>query len=203
MPADRKPAHVDPRSPFVLDTRELGRRPGSMRPVRRELAAPDGWSLELVAVSPGAPVELDLRLEAVVEGVLVTGVVRAPVTAECGRCLSPTGDELEGDIQELFAYAPEQQQDGDDPLPALDGDFLDLEPVLRDAVVLSLPLNPVCEPDCSGLCAGCGERLAALPAGHSHDVTDPRWATLADLVPLAGATASRPTPTDPTDPEES
>ena len=121
MPS-RSATSVDPRSPFVLDTRELGRRPGSMRRVQRTAAAPSEWALELVRVPEGADVELDLRLEAVMEGVLVSGSVRAPLAAECGRCLEPVETVLEADVQELFAYDP---ADADDDVSALTEDEAD------------------------------------------------------------------------------
>jgi uncharacterized protein len=178
MSASRSAAHLDPRAPLVLDTRELGRRAGSMRPVRRTVPAPAGWELELVSVPAGSDVRLDLRLEAVMDGVLVSGAVEAPVQAECGRCLEPVSEQVQVDVQELFAYEPDP---GGDDIPLLVGDFLDLEPVVRDAVVLALPLNPVCRDECPGLCAGCGELLATLPVGHGHDETDSRWAALASL----------------------
>jgi uncharacterized protein len=177
MPA-RPPAHIDPRSPFVLDTRELGRRPGSMREFRRELAAPQGWGIELVRVPVGASVEIDLRLESVVEGVLVSAELHAPLAAECGRCLEPVSQRLDVPVAELFVYEPTAE---DDEVPVLDGDFVDLEPVLRDAVVLALPLNPVCADDCAGLCARCGARLAEVEPNHAHDERDSRWAALASL----------------------
>jgi uncharacterized protein len=196
----RPTAHVDPRSPYVLDTRELGRRPGSMLEFRREVPAPDDWGLELVKVPSGTPVELDLRLESVVDGVLVTAEVHAPLTAECGRCLEPVETVLDVPVTELFVYDAEPD---DDEVPALDGDFVDLEAVLRDAVVLALPLNPVCSEDCSGLCVGCGERLDDLEPGHSHDVVDPRWAALSGLNPAtldtttpSSATMDAPDPAD-------
>jgi uncharacterized protein len=150
-----------------------------MRRVSRQIEAPAGWVLELVGVPAGAPVSLDLRLESVMDGVLVSGTVHAPVTAECGRCLEPLSEPLEVDVQELFAYT---QPEDDAEAPTLDGDLLDLEGLLRDAVVLGLPLNPVCDDDCPGLCAGCGERLADVPADHAHDTVDPRWAALGSVV---------------------
>jgi uncharacterized protein len=183
----RHATRLDPRAPLVLDTRELGRRPGSMRPVRRAVPAPAGWGLELVQVRAGTDIDLDLRLEAVMDGVLVSGVIRAEVTAECGRCLTPVNDLVEADVQELFAYSPDE---GDDEMPTLDGDFIDLEPLARDALLLNLPLNPLCDDDCAGLCVGCGERVADLDPNHSHDQTDPRWAALAELKPDTNETGS-------------
>jgi uncharacterized protein len=174
----RSPAHIDPRSSFAVDTRELGRRAGSMIELRREIKAPGDWELELVSVPAGAPVELALRLESVVDGVLVSVELHAPVAAECGRCLDPVTDELDVSLAELFVYEPDPD---DDEVPVLDGDYLDLEPVLRDAVVLALPLNPICDESCLGLCPVCGERVEDLDPDHSHDAIDPRWAVLAPL----------------------
>ena len=154
-----------------------------MRHVRRTLDAPADWALELVRVPAGAEVELDLRLESVMEGVLVTGTAGAPLTAECGRCLEPLTDRLTVDVQELFGYEPAPD---DAEAPTLDGDLIDLTELLRDAVVLALPLNPVCADDCAGLCPGCGGKLADLPPDHVHDILDPRWAALDAL------TADRP-----------
>ncbi|HVS67400.1 MAG TPA: YceD family protein [Mycobacteriales bacterium] len=166
------------RSPFVYDTRELGRRPGSMREHRIEAAAPEGWGLDLVKVPPGTPVVIDARFESVMDGVLVTAEVEVPVSAECGRCLDPLEIQLVAPIQELYAYEPDP---ADDEAPTVSGDTLDLEPVVRDAVMLALPLNPLCDPDCLGLCAGCGARLADVEPDHTHDEVDPRWAALALL----------------------
>ena len=169
---------LDPRAPLVLDTRELGRRPGSMRAVQRTIEAPGDWHLELVRVPAGSPVRLDLRLESVMDGVLVSGTVEVTVSAECGRCLDPVSDQLDVEIQELFAYEPAS---ADDEQPLLTGDFIDLEPLVRDAVVLGLPLNPVCDEDCQGLCTDCGARLADVEPDHAHDEIDPRWAALSQL----------------------
>jgi uncharacterized protein len=175
---------LDPRDPLVLDTRELGRRPGSMRTVQLSAPAPEGLGIvDLIGVPVGAALELDLRLESVMEGVLVSGTVTAPVSGECGRCLAPVGDTLTVPVQELFVY-PEASTDHDqeDEVAQLQGDFLDLAPTLRDAVVLALPLTPLCREDCQGLCATCGERLDDLPADHTHDTTDARWGALAGLL---------------------
>lgn len=194
MPQNRTSApRLDPRKPLVLDTRELGRRPGSMREVRRQVPAPEALGVDLIRVPLGSDVELDLRLESVVEGVLVSGTAQVPLSGECGRCLEALSDELVVDLQELFAYA-ESDTAGDEETARMEGDLLDLEPLLRDAVVLALPLTPLCRKDCAGLCVDCGGRLDDLPADHAHDAPDPRWAGLAGLLdPATGQTAA---PTD-------
>ena len=161
--------------------------------------------LELVSVPEGADVELDLRFEAVTEGVLVTGTATAPVTGECARCLAPLTSTVTASFRELYLYADkhdkhdkhdrhdrhdrhdkhdrqDRQDDSgeqDDEEFYLDGDLLDLEPVLRDAVVLALPMSPLCREDCPGLCVECGVPLAEAGPGHRHeDAPDPRWAGL-------------------------
>ncbi|AEW96766.1 MULTISPECIES: YceD family protein [Streptomycetaceae] len=184
-------ARLDHRDPLVLDTRELGRRPGAMKRIARTVPAPaDLGVADVIGVPASAEIELDLRLESVMEGVLVTGTARAPVTGECVRCLEPIERELETDFQELFSYpdagegfgghADEADGDEEEELLQVEDDLIGLEPVLRDAVVLELPLQPVCREDCPGLCADCGARLADDP-GHHHDATDIRWAALQGL----------------------
>jgi uncharacterized protein len=179
---------LDPRAPLVLDTRELGRRPGSQREVELTVPAPAQLGIEVLSVPEGSPVELDLRLEAVMEGVLLTGTATATLEGECVRCLEPIEDEILARLQELYVY-PDQHakatehhdRDLDDETSLLEDDLLDLEPLLRDAVVLALPFQPLCMDDCPGLCTECGARLADDP-GHSHDAPiDPRWAGLEKL----------------------
>lgn len=183
MPENRKPQHrLDPRKPLVIDTRELGRRPGSMREVRFPAPAPEDLGGELIGVPAGAEIDLDLRLESVMEGVLVSGTATAPLSGECGRCLETVSSTLTVDLQELFAYVEtEAGPSEDEEISLMEGDLLDLEPILRDAVVLALPLTPLCQDDCAGLCAECGERLDDLPQDHSHGAPDPRWAALQEL----------------------
>lgn len=177
---------------MVLDTKEVGRRPGSMAHVSRSIEAPADFGTVVIAVAEGSPLEVDVRLESVVEGVLVTGSVRARATGACVRCLDPLDRVVEARIQELFAYADRAAHHravGDAEAAEeflIEDGHIDLEPVLRDAVVPALPFQPVCRPDCPGLCSECGARLADEP-DHHHDVIDPRWSALSAL---AGATAA-------------
>lgn len=182
----REMNRLDPRSPLVLDTKEVGRRPGSMAELSRVVEAPADFGTEVLRVPEGEPLEVDVRLESVVEGVLVTGSVKGTATGACVRCLDPVSHEVDGRFQELFAYADRNahhQEVGDEDAAEeylIEDGLIDLEPVLRDAVVPSLPFQPVCRPDCPGLCSECGIHLAEDP-GHAHDVIDPRWAALQDL----------------------
>jgi uncharacterized protein len=173
---------LDPRAPLVLDTRELGRRPGSQTQVTRTVPAPADLGIEVLRVPEGAPVEIDLRLEAVMEGVLVTGSASAELAGECARCLEPIDDEIDVRFQELFVYDDQDySSEEDDGVSTLQGDLIDLEPLLRDAVVLALPFQPLCEDDCPGLCPECGARLKDDPDHAHEDPIDPRWAGLAAL----------------------
>ena len=179
-------------NPWTFDLRELGRRAGSMAEFERTLPAPAGWKVELIGVPEGAPVTLRLRLESVMEGVLVTGEADVPVVGSCARCLEPIEDTLELDLQELFAYegSTTEATSEEDEVRRVEGDFLDLAPMVRDAVVLALPLAPVCTEDCRGLCVDCGQRLDDLPPDHTHEVLDPRWAGLAErFAPSSGTPA--------------
>jgi uncharacterized protein len=172
---------LDPRAPLVLDTRELGRRPGSQRRRTFTAPAPADLGIEVLRVPEGSPVEFDLRLEAVMEGVLVTGTAEAALDGECARCLAAIHDDVVADFQELFAYEESDTATEQDDASRLEGDLLDLEPLLRDAVVLTLPFQPLCQDDCPGLCVECGARLADDP-GHQHEEPiDPRWAALQGL----------------------
>ena len=175
-------SRLDPRRPLVLNVRELGRRPGSMRAVQRTVPAPADLAVELARVPEGEPVEFDLRMEAAVEGVLVSGTVTAPVRGDCGRCLDPIATTVTVGVQEFFAYPDSSTDDtaDADEVRRMAGDLLDLEPVVRDALVLALPLSPVCRDDCQGLCPTCGSRWENLPAGHTHETFDPRWAALSE-----------------------
>ncbi|MFI6536225.1 YceD family protein [Nonomuraea sp. NPDC050547] len=171
--------HLDPRSPWVISTHDLGKRPGSMLERRLSLPAPADLGVDMIGVPKDAEVELDLRFEAVMEGVLVSGTARAPLAGECARCLDPISSGIEVALQELFFYSDEDASEEDS---LLDGELLDLEPTFRDAAVLALPLSPMCGDDCQGLCVECGARLADAGPDHRHEKIDVRWASLQGLV---------------------
>ena len=183
-----------PRGALVFDMRPLSRQAGSARARQLVVPAPEDLRLELARVPGGADVELDLRFEAVTEGILVTGSATAPLVGECARCLAPLASTVTASFTELYLYDGHDQHDGDDQHEwhdeyeepdeerYLDGDLLDLEQAFRDAVVLALPMSPLCRDDCPGLCVECGVPLAQAGPGHRHEAApDPRWAALAQL----------------------
>ena len=150
--------------------------------------SPSRIGLDLIGVDAGAPLALDLRIESVSEGVLVSGTVSAPTAGECARCLTPITGDVEIDLTELFAYpdsATDETTEADEMGRVGSGaqaDTIDLEQPIIDAVGLALPFAPLCGPDCAGLCPHCGIPLAGAEPGHHHETVDPRWAKLAAML---------------------
>ena len=161
-------------SPFSLNVRDLVNRPGEMREQRLAVPVAEQMGEGLVSVKEGSELDLDVRLESVHEGVLVTAEVDAVAEGECGRCLIDIALPVEVEFQELFAY-----HSGEAFEYEVQDDHVDLESLIRDAVVLALPFQPVCRPDCPGLDPETGLRLADHPELVTRVENDPRWAALA------------------------
>ena len=149
----------------------------------RVIPAPKDLGLELIRVPEGADMHLTLRMESVTEGVLVSARAQAALQGERGRCLREIDDTLDATFQELYAYehSTTDETTDEDEVGRMQGDLIDLEPELRDAVVLALPNHPLCREDCPGLCPECGARWDELPADHTHRQVDARWAALKHL----------------------
>ncbi|TWS18695.1 DUF177 domain-containing protein [Tsukamurella asaccharolytica] len=167
--------------PYVLDVRAFGRRPGTSAQVHRTVAAPERIGVDLIGIENGEEVDLDLQVQAVSEGVLVTGTVSADTAGQCARCLDPLSGALNVFLTELYAYPDSETAatTDDDEMYRIEDDMIDLEQAIIDAVGMELALDPTCSVDCKGLCQGCGEKVADLPADHHHEQIDPRWAGLA------------------------
>jgi uncharacterized protein len=142
----------------------------------------------LMVPSDGA-IYIDLRIEAVEQGVLATGSVSSEAIGECTRCLDPVTFDIDESFQELFLYEIDYRQkpkakeidvEDEDELLEMEGDFINLDGPIRDALVLNLPVNPLCSEDCEGLCTTCGVKWAELPDDHAHQAADIRWAGLGD-----------------------
>ncbi|MGH3531061.1 MAG: YceD family protein [Mycobacterium sp.] len=173
-----------PSSPLAVNIARLGRRAGAVFSVHDTVTSPLRIGLDLIAIEPGAPVDLDLQVESVSEGVLVTGTVAAPTSGECARCLATFSGHVEVALTELFAY-PDSATDAtteEGEVGRVVDDIVDLEQPIIDAVGLELPLSPVCRADCPGLCPECGVPLATAEPGHHHDRIDPRWAKLTRIL---------------------
>ena len=152
-----------------------------MREYRRSVPAPAGLGLDLIGVPEGAPLALDSGWSRSPRACSSRARSRRRSPASAGGASNRSPTSCVVDVCELFAY-PDSTTDEtteEDEVYRVDERLLDLEPVVRDAVVLALPWTPLCRPDCAGLCPTCGQRLDDLPAGHTHDQLDPRWAALA------------------------
>jgi uncharacterized protein len=179
--------------PFKFNTHELARRAGEMKEYELDIEILEKLGVELISVPAGEIIEVDARLESVTEGILLTADIFAIAKGECTRCLDPVEIEIERKVQELYYYAQKLERPkkkkrnddeddlGEDDELMMDGDIMDLEPPIRDAIVLDLPINPLCSDDCPGLCPECGGKWAELPADHAHEVIDARWASLNGL----------------------
>jgi uncharacterized protein len=176
------------RSPLVINISRLGRRPGSMMTFNESVPSPSRIGLDLIGIDEGASLTLELRIESVSEGVLVSGTVSAPTAGECARCLTAITGDVEIQLTELFAY-PDSTTDETTESDEVgrvgasgEPDTVDLEQPIIDAIGLALPFSPLCGPDCVGLCPQCGVPLATAEPGHHHEQIDPRWAKLAGLL---------------------
>lgn len=163
-------------NPYLINVHDLMNKPGSMRRFDEDIIAPEAFGTEVSGVPDGAKLELETRIESVHEGILVTGTLFTDGSAICSRCLEPLSLDVEVDFQELFAYSVDNEDDF-----AVEDEQINLEQVIRDAVVLSLPFQPVCSNDCLGLCPTCGVKMADNPQ-HQHEAPiDSRWNALASF----------------------
>lgn len=175
------------RSLFVIPVVDLHRRAGLGKDVTLDIPAPDHMGTDVVGVPAGTPLQLELRVESTGEGIYVSGSVRAGLTGECVRCLDPIAQDIVVALEELFLYpeaAHRAIEEGDEEaaeLPQTDGESIDLEDSIRDALVTAMPFQPLCRADCPGLCSVCGARLADDPE-HEHRIVDPRFSALAALL---------------------
>ncbi|HEV8420191.1 MAG TPA: DUF177 domain-containing protein, partial [Actinomycetota bacterium] len=158
-----------------IDVRDLLSQPGASRTVRVSESIP-GLGTELATVPEDHRIDAELLLESVVEGVLVSGPVSGSMVLACARCLKSFGADLHLQVKELFS--PDAAV-GDDKYPVHEGE-IDLEPMIRDAVLLSMPFAPLCCPDCLGLCERCGGDRNLGECVCAPEV-DPRWGPLSAI----------------------
>ncbi|MFM2024002.1 MAG: hypothetical protein RLZZ56_15 [Actinomycetota bacterium] len=164
-------------NPYVVQVHDLMHKAGSLRRVELTFPAPEALDNGFAAIPLGGEIDIDGRLESVHEGILVTANVQSEAKTECSRCLDPLELEVDVEFQELFAYSLTDEDD-----LVISDESIDLEQVVRDAVVLSLPFQPICSSDCEGLCVECGAKLKENPQ-HAHEApVDPRWNALKNLM---------------------
>ncbi|MFZ8871756.1 MAG: YceD family protein [Candidatus Nanopelagicaceae bacterium] len=154
-----------------------------MKTYHLQFAAPEPIGIPMLTIKAGQEIKIDFRAEAVSDGVLISGQITSEAVGECGRCLNELKQEIDQEFRELFLYESRKSEEEDDELFVMDGDIADIEVPIRDAVVLAMPLNPLCKADCKGLCSECGERMEKMGPEHSHEKVDPRWSGLAGWQP--------------------
>ncbi len=181
-------------NPFILNTHDLPRRAGEMKEYELDIEAPVRIGVPLIGIPEGDIIETDVRLESVTEGVLLSAEIYAVALGECIRCLDPVEQVIDRKIQELYRYEPtnekgrkKRREDEDVDLDAedelqMEGDQMNLEMPIIDAIILALSVNPLCDEECMGLCPDCGEKWESLPDDHRHEVVDARWSGLASLL---------------------
>ena len=185
------------KNPFLFNAHDLPRRPGEMREYELTFDVHEALGFEVLAIAEDEPIDIDLRIESVAEGILATATVRTEASGECGRCLDAVYYDVDESFQELYEYVEDprqarkknkpgkkrvnkaEEEDLDEDLVRqMDGELIDLDGPIRDAIILNLPINPLCEPDCPGLCPDCGMKWVELPEDHEHAPADIRWAGL-------------------------
>ena len=189
-------------SPWAVSVAQVASRPGQSKEIDATFPAPSGIGDEIVGVDEGADVSVVGSFDSIVDGLILNARISAPVHAECTRCLKPIDEDWPVDVTVFFPYESGQdkangkggkskqddeidiiagEDESEDTYPLLEnGAFADIEAMIRDTLVESLPLQPLCRPDCRGLCSQCGADLNENP-DHHHDVTDIRFAGLAGL----------------------
>ncbi|MEV4774624.1 YceD family protein [Microbacterium sp. LWH12-1.2] len=168
--------------PFILPVRDIVRKPGEMREHRFAVPLAEQWGEGIVSYEAGSEIDIDVRLESVHEGILATGTVDAEYVGVCGRCLIDIAEPVEVEFQELFAYPGEEETDFE-----VQDNHVDLETLVREAAVLALPFQPVCQPDCPGLDPSTGERLAVNTGAEKAAPIDPRWSALQQITDQGSA----------------
>ena len=148
-----------------------------------------GSSREFLFDNPQIHLQPDLDLKDLIgkarvtrtpQGLLVEAQMRAIATLECGRCLNEYEQPLEIDFKELYVFPGREREETDLRLPA-DGK-IDLTPLVREYMILEVPINPICTPDCKGICSICGENITESPHSHEQETIDPRLAVLKELL---------------------
>ena len=185
-------------SPWAVSVAQVASRPGQSKEIDETFPAPSGIGDEIIGVDEGADVSVTGSFDSIVDGLVLTARINAPVHAECTRCLKPIKRDWTVNVTSFFPYEDAStnsngkskndevdiiagEDESEDTYPLLGGGaWADLEALLRDTLVEELPLQPLCKPDCKGLCSQCGVDLNEHP-DHHHDVTDIRFAALEGL----------------------
>jgi uncharacterized protein len=175
-----------PTAPFTVSVFDVSHRIGEEREVHLDETLAERWGEGVAYVDKGETVGIDLRLEGLHDGILVSADIDATATGECVRCLENVSVPVQVEFQELFAYSPTEELEF-----SVHDNHVNCEQLVRDAVVLSLPFQPLCDEDCLGLDPETGEKLTE-PRAQDATTIDPRWAALEALASTDKTTANKP-----------
>ena len=170
-------------SPWAIPVAQIASRAGQSKPIDADFPAPSGIGDSIVGIKEGEPVHVSGQFDSIVDGLIFTGRLVAPFVSECTRCLKPIDEDWPVDVTVFFPYESGQDKATGKGGKSKKDDEIDIiagEDESEDTLVESLPLQPLCRPDCRGLCSQCGADLNEDP-DHHHDVTDIRFAGLAGL----------------------
>ena len=135
-------------------------------------------------VTAAEPLQVDLKATPSAYGsVEVRGRLQGSLVMKCSRCLKPVTEQLDIPFHEVFQPVehPGQVQEEDEDITYVQGESVDLTDYVKEALVLYLPLAPVCSEDCKGLCPSCGTDLNESSCNCDTEVIDPRLAGLKDF----------------------
>ena len=163
-------------SSLVIDVGDLRGAPGATKKIQASEAI-QGLQGALGRISEEHPLKLDLLAESMVEGIAVSGKLEGTMHLVCSRCLMEFEDPVDATIDEVFHFSPSEDEGYQ-----VEGRTIDLRPLLRDVLVLAIPIRPLHAPGCKGICAICGGDLNEADCGHKEEVADLRWAPLRALV---------------------
>lgn len=172
-------------NPFHINVFDVSQRIGEDREKHLEFPAPQHLGEGIASVNQGTIIVMDVRLEGLHDGILVSAEIETVADAECVRCLDPITLPVEVEFQELFAYSPTEELEY-----SVHDNHVDCEQLVRDAVVLELPFQPLCDEDCLGLDPETGDKLMEPRSTDSPNI-DPRWAALEALASDDTTTATK------------
>ena len=159
-------------NPLLVNVAELLRRPGSEKQVDTVLTAEE-LALPGPRIAPDADVGVSARLASMTDGIVVTARLSVPWHDTCRRCLAELDEAIDITVHELYQVLVTTE----DAFPII-GEQIDLTLMVRESILLELPLAPLCRADCAGICPTCGENRNDHPCSCEAVVSDDRWSAL-------------------------
>lgn len=167
---------VNPRRPFRINVGFI---------IHEEVGAHYEFPFEFDNVQLDDDLELEnfnglIEISRTPQGLLVQGKFSGAMTLECVRCLKEFSNPLNWQLTELYAFNEKSVSDSGLIVP--EDAQIDAAPLIREYALLEIPINPICKPDCKGLCPVCGQDLNVADCGHRPESNDSPFAALKDLL---------------------